>query len=157
VPRRSPSDHCAGSRGRCGPCAVDHVAIGCCVSHCLANRVVASRYFAAVTSPPGWPDRPGVPCISSCARGITAHIASPPSGRCPLPAHPKPNLISRRNFSLQVLEHRQMHLDHHAGQDSDVFVIVSGQNRIQESLLDVQQLLVTDDLTLNIGDVKDLA
>ena len=102
-------------------------------------------------------DRPGVPCISSCARGITAHIASPPSGRCPLPAHPKSNLISRGNFSLQVLEHRQMHLDHRAGQDSDVFVIVSGQNRIQESLLDVQQLLVTDDLTLNIGDVKELA
>jgi hypothetical protein len=28
------------------------------------------------------------------------------------------NLISRRNFSLQVLEHCQMHLDHHAGEDS---------------------------------------
>jgi hypothetical protein len=67
------------------------------------------------------------------------------------------NLISRRNFSLQVLEHCQMHLDYHAGEDSNVLIIVPGQNRVQESLLDVQQLLVTDDLTLNIGDVKALA
>ena len=74
-------------------------------------------------------DRPGVPYLSSCARANGSHRS------LPLPAHPKPNLISRGNFSLQVLEHRQMHLDHHAGQDSDVFVIVSGQNRIQESLL----------------------
>ena len=35
---------------------------------------------------------------------------------------------SGSNLHLQLLQHRQMHLDHHASEDSDVFVIVSGQN-----------------------------
>ena len=35
---------------------------------------------------------------------------------------------SGSNLHLQLLQHRQMHLDHHASEDSDVLVIVSGQN-----------------------------
>ena len=62
--------------------------------------------------------------------GVNRGIDSPSGGRYRIF---QSNLISHRNFSLQVLEHRQMHLDHHAGEDSDVLVIVSGQNRIQEA------------------------
>jgi hypothetical protein len=100
---------------------------------------------------------PGRPMYLLLCPGHNGSHRQPAKWSLPATGTSKSNLISRRNFSLQVLEHRQMHLDHHAGQDSDVFVIVSGQNRIQESLLDVQQLLLTDDLTLNIGDVKELA
>ena len=67
------------------------------------------------------------------------------------------NLISRRNISLQLLQHRQMHLDHDASEDSDVLSHRSRSELNSGSLLDVQQLLVADDLTLNIGSVKGLA
>ncbi len=63
---------------------------------------------------------------------------------------------SGSNLHLQLLQHRQMHLDHDASENCDMLSIVACKNRIQEGLLDIQQLLVADNLTLNKGSVKRL-